>query len=111
MAFLGYTVILLVEKIIFDTNNEKKKENNDKEYIELEKINETYKSPEIKLVNINNNFNISLESIAEQPDKERKKSKSRTVKDNRSPFSMKMKSKLISTVRLIVILAWLTVSR
>jgi hypothetical protein len=90
---LGYTIILLVEKIIFDNSHDKKRDNEkSRDYIELEKINNndvSYKSPEIKLYNINNNFNISLESIAEAPvvpKGDRRESRSKTTKELKSPF-------------------------
>ena len=109
MAFLGYTVILLVEKILFDNHHEHKdkQENN---YIELEKLNnnDTYKSPEVKLYNINNNFNISLESIVEQPDhKEDKRSK--TTKELKSPFpNIKKRNTKISSNVIINNSDWIT---
>jgi hypothetical protein len=105
MAFLGYTVILLVEKILFDNQHEHKDKHSDKEFIEMEKLNnnEAYKSPDVKLFNINNNFNISLESIIEQPD--HKDNKFKTTKELKSPFPhvKKRNTKISSHVWFLII--------
>lgn len=78
LAFCGYTLILLLEKIIFDSHSDGKSHDHgthvkrNSKQMEQDRVHElksTLKGPEIKLININNNYNISLDTLEDIKEK------------------------------------------
>jgi hypothetical protein len=56
LAFVGYTLILMVEKVIFDNHNHGAEDDGEEE----ENKTLTGEDREINLINVNNNFNITI---------------------------------------------------
>lgn len=66
LAFLGYTLILMIEKIVFDTHSHQTEEEID-EYEEDERpLCDMGHDKDTGIVNVNNNYHITLSTIKEK---------------------------------------------